>query len=236
VLGCLCGVQVLTTGYWPAYPPMEINVPPSLAAHIQRCVMGVMPHHGVWGGGVAGFSGAGLGVCGDEIGETGHQNGSPVHGDKGWMAEGAVIFAFLLLPPLERTVLSLVTESFSKHHRCGVASHPWQDAAAANDDDDDMIVTLVLSLRRFEKYYTTKYQGRRLMWQHSLGTCIVKSRFRPGTKELSVSLFQALCLLCFNLADVVSFREIKAQTNIEDSELRRTLQSLACGKVGTSGR
>ena len=28
------------------------------------------------------------------------------------------------------------------------------------------------------------------MWQHSLGTCVVKARFNPGTKELSVSLFQ----------------------------------------------
>lgn len=71
------------------------------------------------------------------------------------------------------------------------------------------------------------------MWQHSLGTCVVKARFSPGAKELSVSLFQTLVLLCFNnngAEEAVPFAEIKARTRIEDGELRRTLQSLACGK------
>jgi hypothetical protein len=52
-----------------------------------------------------------------------------------------------------------------------------------------------------------------------------------GNKELQVSLFQALVLILFNEADNLSFEEIKAATNIEDGELRRTLQSLACGKA-----
>lgn len=50
-------------------------------------------------------------------------------------------------------------------------------------------------------------------------------------KELQVSLFQALVLLLFNETDQLSFEEIKNRTAIEDSELRRTLQSLACGKA-----
>jgi cullin-4 len=29
-------VQVLTTGYWPAYPPMDVVVPPVLQEHMQR--------------------------------------------------------------------------------------------------------------------------------------------------------------------------------------------------------
>lgn len=83
----------------------------------------------------------------------------------------------------------------------------------------------------FTEYYSAKYQGRRIMWQHSLGTCVVKARFTPGAKELSVSLFQTLVLLCFNGGvDAAPFAEIKARTCIEDGELRRTLQSLACGK------
>lgn len=44
-------------------------------------------------------------------------------------------------------------------------------------------------------------------------------------------MFQALVLILFNDADDLSLEEIKAATNIEDGELRRTLQSLACGKA-----
>lgn len=37
--------------------------------------------------------------------------------------------------------------------------------------------------------------------------------------------------MLFNDAEKLSFQDIKDATSIEDKELRRTLQSLACGKV-----
>lgn len=37
--------------------------------------------------------------------------------------------------------------------------------------------------------------------------------------------------MLFNDADTLSFADIKSAVGIEDRELRRTLQSLACGKV-----
>lgn len=37
--------------------------------------------------------------------------------------------------------------------------------------------------------------------------------------------------MLFNDAENLSFQDIKDSTGIEDKELRRTLQSLACGKV-----
>lgn len=46
-----------------------------------------------------------------------------------------------------------------------------------------------------------------------------------------VVLLKTLVLWCFSTEDEVSFVDVKAKTNIEDGELRRTLQSLACGKV-----
>ena len=52
-----------------------------------------------------------------------------------------------------------------------------------------------------------------------------------GKKEFQVSLFQTLVLLMFNEGDGFSFEDIRLATGIEDSELRRTLQSLACGKA-----
>uniref|UniRef100_A0A8K9XL83 Cullin 4A n=1 Tax=Oncorhynchus mykiss TaxID=8022 RepID=A0A8K9XL83_ONCMY len=52
-----------------------------------------------------------------------------------------------------------------------------------------------------------------------------------GKKELQVSLFQTLVLLMFNEGEEFSVEEIKSATGIEEGELRRTLQSLACGKA-----
>jgi len=83
----------------------------------------------------------------------------------------------------------------------------------------------------FNKFYQGKYSGRKLQWQASLGHCVLKANFRSGQKELQVSLFQALCLMQFNSIDEMSLEEVREVTNIEDGELRRTLQSLACGKA-----
>ncbi|PKU72713.1 cullin-4 [Dendrobium catenatum] len=83
----------------------------------------------------------------------------------------------------------------------------------------------------FKEFYLSKYSGRRLMWQNSLGHCVLKAEFPKGKKELAVSLFQTVVLMLFNDTQKLSFQDIKDSTGIEDKELRRTLQSLACGKV-----
>ncbi|KAF3823328.1 hypothetical protein GH733_010764 [Mirounga leonina] len=63
-----------------------------------------------------------------------------------------------------------------------------------------------------------------------IGECCLKSKFKEG-KEFQVSIFQILVFLMFSERRTFSFEEIKMATRIEDNELQRTLQSLACGKA-----
>jgi cullin-4 len=76
---------------------------------------------------------------------------------------------------------------------------------------------------------------------------MITARFPKGKKELDVSLFQAVVLLCFNRngsssgsssgssagTTQMTVADIAAETRLELSELKRTLQSLACGVLGT---
>uniref|UniRef100_A0A4W5NJW3 Cullin 4A n=1 Tax=Hucho hucho TaxID=62062 RepID=A0A4W5NJW3_9TELE len=83
----------------------------------------------------------------------------------------------------------------------------------------------------FKLFYLGKHSGRKLQWQPTLGHAVLKTEFKEGKKELQVSLFQTLVLLMFNEGEEFSMEEIKSATGIEEGELRRTLQSLACGKA-----
>ncbi|EHB14327.1 Cullin-4B [Heterocephalus glaber] len=83
----------------------------------------------------------------------------------------------------------------------------------------------------FKTFYLGKHSGRKLQWQSTLGHCVLKAEFKEGKKELQVSLFQTLVLLMFIEGEEFSLEEIKQATGIEDGELRRILQSLACGKA-----
>jgi cullin-4 len=91
---------------------------------------------------------------------------------------------------------------------------------------------LQAGLQQYEQFYQKRFNGARLLqWQHKEGYCTVRATFPAGKKELDVSFFQTLVLLMFNDRDTAPFLEIKAATGIEDTELRRTLQSLSLGQV-----
>lgn len=88
--------------------------------------------------------------------------------------------------------------------------------------------------KAFTDFYLSKHEGRCLTWQYSLDYCLLKAEIAGTRKELSVSLFQALVLLLFhNLEETMTlaYKDIAIKTGIENGELKRTLQSLACGKI-----
>jgi len=83
----------------------------------------------------------------------------------------------------------------------------------------------------FRNFYLSKHSGRKLTFQSTLGHCVIKSQFKNGNKELLVSLFQSLVLLLYNDHDCYTYTQVKELTGIDEVELKRTLQSLACGKA-----
>ncbi|XP_053747893.1 cullin-4B-like [Panthera pardus] len=85
--------------------------------------------------------------------------------------------------------------------------------------------------KNFKNFYLSRHSGRKLQWQSTLGRCVLRGEFKKGKKELQVTLFQTLVLLMFNEGNRFSLEEIKVATGVEDRELRRTLQSLACGRA-----
>jgi len=83
----------------------------------------------------------------------------------------------------------------------------------------------------FKRFYLSKYSGRRLTWQNSLGQCAIKASFPLGTKELLVTLLQAVVLLLFNDTDKLSTKDIETMSGLKNLDLKRTLLSLSGGKV-----
>ena len=89
------------------------------------------------------------------------------------------------------------------------------------------------SIDQFTSWYSTLHKNRQLSWRWQLATVTISARFPSGKYEVGVSLFQAVVMLQFNDEDTLDFKELKARTGIETSELVRTLQSLALGRRGT---
>lgn len=89
--------------------------------------------------------------------------------------------------------------------------------------------TMVKGLESFKEFYLKKQSGRKLMWRHALGHCILSADFPKvtshspliqGKKELSVSLFQGVVLLLFNAGDNLTYSFIKEATNLGQINFR----------------
>lgn len=69
---------------------------------------------------------------------------------------------------------------------------------------------------RFRTFYQGRNAGRKLYWQHSLGTNALRAHFpKGGVKELQVSTFQTAVLLLFNNLEAgakLSYKNIAQQT------------------------
>ncbi|KAH9850620.1 Cullin-domain-containing protein [Lenzites betulinus] len=101
---------------------------------------------------------------------------------------------------------------------------------SARKKDIDLPLWMQDDLIAYTEFYKKHHQGHKLDWDHALGTATMRARFKAGEKELSVSLYQAAMLLLFNEEPTITYADLKEQTGLEDGELKRTLQSLACGK------
>jgi cullin 3 len=91
------------------------------------------------------------------------------------------------------------------------------------------------AIDRFSKFYLEKHTGRKLSWQTSAGAAELRATFgNDPTKyrrhELCVSTYQLCILLLFNNKDTLTLAQIRKQTHIPDSELRRHLISLCTPK------
>jgi cullin-4 len=83
----------------------------------------------------------------------------------------------------------------------------------------------------FTAFYADLHNdNRRITWQHTYSTCHLKAFFPKGTKELVVSLQQALVLLLFNNGGEWSYARIRAETGLEERDLKQVLTSMALDK------
>ncbi|KIJ58771.1 hypothetical protein HYDPIDRAFT_141311 [Hydnomerulius pinastri MD-312] len=99
---------------------------------------------------------------------------------------------------------------------------------AARKKDVDLPPSMQADLTSYSTFYKAKHSGHKLDWDHSLGTATLKARFSAGSKDLTVSLYQAVVLLLFNDESEMEYQRILQATGMEEEELKRTLQSLAC--------
>ncbi|KAI4312357.1 hypothetical protein MLD38_037174 [Melastoma candidum] len=68
------------------------------------------------------------------------------------------------------------------------------------------------------------------IWEESFSKNEALCNTVKDSFEHLINLRQTVVLMLFNDAEKLSFQDNKESTGIEDNELRRTLQSLACGK------
>lgn len=86
---------------------------------------------------------------------------------------------------------------------------------------------------KFREFYVARHVSRKLTWVHPLGHAVLKAHYPKGAKDLAVSLVQAVVLCAFNRTSKLSlsYKDLLSISGLPESELKRTLLSLATGPV-----
>lgn len=87
--------------------------------------------------------------------------------------------------------------------------------------------------KSFERFFGTKYTGRKLVWHAEHGSVDMKIKFRSSSKDVNIATHGAIVLLCFEArkpGETLSYADLLAITGLPEPHLKRTLQSLACAK------
>ncbi|KAK3845934.1 MAG: Cullin [Linnemannia gamsii] len=85
----------------------------------------------------------------------------------------------------------------------------------------------------FERFYTSRHNGRKLTWHATMGNVDLRATFNSRKHELNVSTMAAIVLLIFNDipdGETIPYTTIEQETGLPADQLKRTLQSVACGK------
>jgi cullin 1 len=91
------------------------------------------------------------------------------------------------------------------------------------------------SSHQFERFYRTRYEGRRLRWLWQLCKGEIRARFEGPNGSTSyvflVSIYQMAVLLLFNGQSVISHEEIAACTALAENVLSPSLGALVKARV-----
>ncbi|CAG8496671.1 9525_t:CDS:10, partial [Paraglomus occultum] len=82
------------------------------------------------------------------------------------------------------------------------------------------------SVSYFTTFYNNHHSGRKLTWLWHLSKADVKLTYLDRRYEFSVSLHQLGVLLLFNNVDVLTLKDIKEHTRLNDAEVRRIIKPL----------
>jgi len=107
-------------------------------------------------------------------------------------------------------------------------THAWPEKP--EDANIHPCEELSTCISAFETFYNSKHTGRRLRWLYSLGGVEMNAYCYQRKHMLSVSVYQALCLMLFNKNSTVQFQEVVHATAIPKEELTRHLLSLTVSK------
>jgi len=81
-------------------------------------------------------------------------------------------------------------------------------------------------VNHFHTYYNQQHHGRKLAWLHHLSKGDIRALHLKKKYEFQVTNYQMAALLLFNSSESLTFESIQSSTNLKESELERTLESL----------
>ncbi|XP_071038251.1 cullin-2 isoform X4 [Parasteatoda tepidariorum] len=87
------------------------------------------------------------------------------------------------------------------------------------------------SVQKFENFYNTRFNGRKLTWLHHLCNAELKLGYLKKAYIVTMSTYQMAILLLYEKTDSLSYVDIQENTKLSDEQLSKQIQSLIESKL-----
>lgn len=87
------------------------------------------------------------------------------------------------------------------------------------------------SVQMFEKFYSSRFSGRKLTWMHHLCSAELKLCYLKKPYVVTMGTFQMAILLLFESTDSVSYHELQENTQLNSEQFQKHMQSLVETKL-----
>jgi cullin 2 len=87
------------------------------------------------------------------------------------------------------------------------------------------------SVSNFEKFYNSKFNGRKLTWLHHLSSAELKLCFTKKSYSVSMGTYHMAILYLFESTNSLTYKEVQENTQLTEEQLLKHLQSLVDAKL-----
>jgi len=107
----------------------------------------------------------------------------------------------------------------------------WPITINNHSNSLDLPIEIEQSMQRYEKFYFSKFQGRKLTWVHHMSTVDIQFSYLPKVYFVTMNVHQMVILMLFQQSNALDYQELVNDSKLSEEQLKKYIQIFLSFKI-----